>query len=729
MGQRESIELAPAQVRLLSTRVSTRRQRKLSQLPFDVGTNFMGSLPDMVEKTGRAYSWIEVKSVDEESRTIEGIASSPSIDRVGDIVEPMGARFKLPLPLLLDHHHDEQVGHVEFAQPNKDGIPFKATIKKVPETGEVQKLVDKAWHLVKYKLRSAVSIGFRAMEGGVELLKTGGYRFTDWEWYELSLVSIPAQPDAILTSIKSFDDAALALIKSFDTNAPAATGEIERPVKTAPGASGKSHKPVNLRPKEGLEMKTIAEQIAALEASRQAKSARMAEVMQKSMDEGRSTDQAEQEEFDTLSGEVEAIDGDLKRLRTMEKMQAANAKPVIANQIKNLDDGAAARAGVVIKAPKLDPGIAFARLARVKALAKLDGESPRTIAKELYGEDSPVFRLLSKAAVPAATTANATWAGALVGDETSVFADFVEWLRPQTILGRFGMDGVPSLRRVPFRVPLIGQTSGGAGYWVGEGKPKPLTKFDFERKTLEPLKVANIAVATMEVLRDSSPSAEMIIRDQLAAALRERLDLDFIDPAKAAAAGVSPASITNGVAIIPSTGNDADDVRNDIRALFGAFIAANNAPTDGVWIMPATTALALSLMQNPLGQAEFPGLSMAGGRLFGLPVIVSQYVPTNYQISAGPPPVTGAIVALVNASDIYLADEGGIEVDMSTQASLQMDNAPTNDSGVPTPTDLVSLWQTNSVGFRAERTVNWMARRASGVAVLGGVNWGAPAAP
>src|SRR5690606_21819607 len=182
-----------------------------------------------------------------------------------------------------------------------------------------------------------------------------------------------------------------------------------------------------------------------------------------------------------------------------------------------------------------------------------------------------------------------------------VFADFVEFLRPQTILGRFGANGVPSLRRVPFRVALIGQTGGGTGYWVGEGKAKPLTSFAFNRTTLEPLKVANIAVATMEVLRDSSPSAEMIIRDSLAGALRERLDTDFINPAKTAVTGVSPASITQGISPISATGTGtADDVRTDIRAVFGAFIAADNAPTSGVWIMPATVALALSLMQNPL---------------------------------------------------------------------------------------------------------------------------------
>ena len=47
-------------------------------------------------------------------------------------------------------------------------------------------------------------------------------------------------------------------------------------------------------------MKTYAEQIADLEATREAKTKRMKEVVQKSLDEGRSTDTAESEEFDAI---------------------------------------------------------------------------------------------------------------------------------------------------------------------------------------------------------------------------------------------------------------------------------------------------------------------------------------------------------------------------------------------------------------------------------------------
>lgn len=456
-------------------------------------------------------------------------------------------------------------------------------------------------------------------------------------------------------------------------------------------------------------MSKYAEQIAAYEQKRASLVAANEAIMSKSAEEGATLDASQKEAYDNNKADLLVVDDHLERLRDMEKAAIANARPIEGNTEKA---GSESRAPAQIKVQKkLEPGIAVAQIARAKAVAQVKGMTQREAAAELYGEASQTYGFFAKAAVAPALTTTPGWAGNLVGDETSVFADFVEFLRPQTILGQFGQGGIPSLRNVGFRIPLIGQTTGGAGYWVGEGNAKPLTAFDFSRTTLEPLKVANIAIASKEVLEYSNPSADGIIRDSLVAALRERLDIDFIDPTKTAVAGISPASVTNGVTPTPSTGSSADNVRADIQAVFGKFIAANNAPTSGVWVMKSAQALALALMYNPLGQAEFPGVGMNGGMLFGLPVIVSEHVPDG-------------VVVLLNAQDIYLGDEGGFSVDFSREASVQMSDTPDNPSTATTV--LVSLWQRNLVGFLAERTISWARRRPSSVQVLTGVAWGQP---
>lgn len=450
---------------------------------------------------------------------------------------------------------------------------------------------------------------------------------------------------------------------------------------------------------------SISEQIAAFEAKRASNAARMKEIMDEAGAEGSTLDEAQQEEFDGLQEDNEAIDKHLKRLRAVEKSEGETAKPVDGQTQKQ---GTEARAGVVIKAPKPEPGIRFARYARCLGLARKGGRDLMGVVEEQYGQRDPDLVGIVKAAVSAVNT---TTDAALIGNEGG-FGDFVEYLRPLTIVGRFGQGGVPGLRRVPFRVPLIRQTGGATGYWVGEGAAKPLTKPTWGRTELSPLKAANIAVATMEALRDSSPSAETLLRDDLAAAIAAAIDTAFIDPTNAGSAGVKPAAITNGLTGITSGGNDAAAIREDVRKAMAAFIAANNPLSTGVWIMSATTALSLSMLRTALDQPEFSGITMNGGTFFGLPVVVSEYI--------------DGYVVLANASDIWFADDGGVAVDMSTEASLQMADNPTISSVTPTAADLVSMFQTNSVAFRAERTINWTRRRDTGVALIEGVAWGEP---
>jgi hypothetical protein len=116
--------------------------------------------PKSIDRT-RAWATLEIKSADQETRTIEGIASTPSVDRIGDIVEPLGAEFELPFPLLWNHEHDAPVGHVVAAEADDTGIRFRARIAKISEPGLMKDLVDKAWHAVKAGLMRGVSIGFR----------------------------------------------------------------------------------------------------------------------------------------------------------------------------------------------------------------------------------------------------------------------------------------------------------------------------------------------------------------------------------------------------------------------------------------------------------------------------------------------------------------------------------------------------------------------------------------
>jgi HK97 family phage major capsid protein/HK97 family phage prohead protease len=660
----------------------------------------------------RAYGLLEIKAIDEEQRIITGIASTITPDRMDDIVEPKGAQFKLPIPFLWQHRHPEPIGHVIDAKVGNKEIEVTVQLAKTDEPGTLRDRLDEAWQSIKLKLVRGLSIGFSPIES-VSIDGTWGYRYLKWDWLELSAVTIPANSEATIQTIKS-----------FDREQRAASGQKQHTVVRLEKSAGASAKPKsNPKPLEANNM-NIQEQIKSYEESRKQKAARRQAIMEKSAEEGLTLDAEQTEEYDTLDAEIKSIDMHLKRLRELEQENIANAKAV--------DDksGMQQRVPAVAKnTQKLEPGIEFARFAMCQLAAKGNPFMALSLAKAHYGDNERIVKaleleanghklgMLMKATVEAGTTLDTTWAAPLV-DYQNFAGDFVEFLRPRTIIGQFGSGSVPALNRIPFNVRIAGQTSGGSAYWVGEGAPKPLTAFDFTATELRWNKVAAISVLTNELIRFSNPSAERLVRDALAGAIVERIDLDFVNPAKAAVSNVSPASITNGATAVPSSGTGAEDVRADIQALWAPFIAARNAPRNAVYIMDSTTALALSLMQNPLGQSEFPGLTMNGGTFMGVPVVVSDYLPVDSD---------GSIVILVNASDIWLADDNQVTIDASQEASLQMLDNPTNNSATGTATSMVSMFQTNSTAFRAERFINWARRRASGVAYLTGVNWGAGA--
>lgn len=188
----------------------------------------------------RAYSFLTVKSVDDDERVIEGVATTPSPDRMGDIVEPLGVKFKNPLPLLHQHRSDQPVGTVRFAKPTKDGINFRAQLPRIEEPGPLKDRVDTAWGEVKAGLVRAVSIGFRDLE--FSRMEDGGRRFIETEVLELSLVTIPANSDATIQVVKSIDAPLLAAtgheqneveneISATETSAEAAEDEAAAPGK------------------------------------------------------------------------------------------------------------------------------------------------------------------------------------------------------------------------------------------------------------------------------------------------------------------------------------------------------------------------------------------------------------------------------------------------------------------------------------------------------------------
>ena len=641
----------------------------------------------------RAYSIIEIKAVDDGEWTIEGVASTPTPDRYKDIVEPLGAKFSLPMPLLWQHQASKPVGEVTFAKPTKTGIPFRAKIRKAAEftSDALRERALEAWESVKTGLVRGVSIGFKELESA--FMDNGGIRFTEWEWLELSLVTIPANAEASITAIKSID----AVLRSSDGSAapPAASGN--RVVRfSSPGASGTPTRKAT--PKKGTPMPmTITERIGALEAKRSANVARLNEIVEAA--EGRTKEEDEQQEFDELRSEIKSVDNELRDLRDMEKINASEAKPVDPTPTTKAASETRGQPVVNITTkPNRDKGIGMARYVMALVKAKGNRFEAAQYAGRMWGDGAEdVVAALrqdslmqTKAAVAAGDTTTSTWAAELVAPGNLV-GEFIEMLRPMTLLGR-----IPGLRQVPFNRPVPGQSGGGTYNWVGEGAPKPITKPAYFSKTVPYTKAAGIIVLTEELVRFSSPAAEALVRDEMLSGIQAFADAQLVDASVAAVSGVNPASITNGVAGTGASGTTEADAVSDLSTLIQAFATNNYSLAGLVLLTSEAVGFALGGLRNALGEPTFPGVGVGGGTLRGIPLITSNSV--------------GAQIIAVHAPSVLYADDGGIEFDISREASVQMSTTPTSVA-----TSLTSLWQMNLVGLRAEWFVGWLKARTDAV--------------
>lgn len=453
-------------------------------------------------------------------------------------------------------------------------------------------------------------------------------------------------------------------------------------------------------------MKTIAQQIADLQATRAAKAARMAEISQKAVDEGRSMNEAEVEEFDTTDLEVNALDADLIRFQRLAVLQS-QATPVVTQKAANPGKVITGAPAIIVnrEAEEKFKGQMFTRMVIAKTLAQVLGISAIGIAQKRWGKSNPLLVEVIKASVAGGGSDSGEWGAELVTADGRFTGDFIEFLTSKTVFDKL------AFREVPANITIKGQDGTGTGYWVGQSKSIPVSKADFLNVTLTPLKVGAIAVVSNELLRDSSPAAEELVRDSLVDASAQRVDTTLFSTT-AASAGVSPAGLLNGLAAIAATGLDADSVRDGIRALYAPFLTAKNAKGLQLVMNPAR-AKAISLMVNALGQSEFPGLGADGGTLLG------DKVETGDNINE-------AHVILLKPSDIYKIGDGGVEVSVSRDATIeQADNpAGATDTPVAQANYPVSMFQSESTAIKVVRSINFAKRRTSAVAYVGDASWG-----
>jgi HK97 family phage prohead protease/HK97 family phage major capsid protein len=148
-----------------------------------------------------ANSFKTLGEADDGGLDIKGSASTNAMDRAGDVIEP-GAwtkggldNYKQNPILLFNHNYDRPIGRAKELNVSENGLDITARISK--SAGEIK-------DLIKDGVLGAFSVGFKVKDADY-ISETDGYKIKDAELFEVSVVSVPCNQNAVFSVSKSFD--------------------------------------------------------------------------------------------------------------------------------------------------------------------------------------------------------------------------------------------------------------------------------------------------------------------------------------------------------------------------------------------------------------------------------------------------------------------------------------------------------------------------------------------
>ena len=668
-----------------------------------------------------AMIWEEERGIDKvavvhktHAAKVEGmefIMSDETPDRMGDIIMADGWEldaFKKNPIALFGHRSDFPIG--KWSNIRVENKELRGKLELAPagtsdRIDEIRKLIDAG-------ILKAVSVGFRPKEHTQLDSKNpfSGLRFTKHELMETSLVSVPANPNALAVA-KSLQISPATISVVF---AEQGKKDAARPRRLI----GKQA--VMSRIKKGTIM-SLAQRITDAEARLTAKKEALTTLLE-TVDNSNISD-SQLEEITTMNQDIAQEERGLSVLRDSERHLSTTAELPGRALVPAQSTAPARRTTADPPRPfgfapkKLSPIDLLVRAGTIQLFAHAHKKSVDEMRRTIYGEDEATRTMLDwsvRAATAPATTTTVGWAAELV---QQLVVAFMETLYPKSVFPRLSGYGLSLTfgRNGRIIIPTRSRTPTIAGSFVGEGMPIPVRQGAFTSQTLTPKKMAVITTWTREIDEHSVPAIEGLLRNAIGEDTAISLDAVLLDANPATL--VRPAGILNGVAgLTPTAGGGFAAAVGDIKQLTGALITGTLGNVrNPVWIMNPQQVNSLGLVTMP-GVGVFPfRAELAAGNLGGWPIIDSGTVPM------------GTVIAMDSADFVSVSGDAP-RFEISDQATLHMeDTAPTDITTTGTPPvaafPVKSMWQTDSLALRLILPVNWSIRRPGTVAWVAGVTW------
>ncbi len=451
---------------------------------------------------GRRSFEIRAGSVDAESRTIELAFSSTEpytrwwgveiLDHKAESVR-MG-RMVNKAALLLDHNMGKQIGVVESATVDSDGVG-RATVRFSKSA-----LGEEIWQDVQDGIRTKVSVGYQIHAYQLES-KNGDqetYRITDWEPYEISIVSVPA-------------DDTVGVGRSADEFAPRPPAASER--ETDETAEANPAKADTQPEKEAKTMTTITVE-DAVKAERE----RVKEINAI----GAKTNQTDlARQFVESNESVEAF-----RAAVLERM--TGSKPVQAESAELGLSEKEARAFSFVRALN---ALANPNDKRAQEAAGYEREVSSAAAAKRGKETSGIFvptdvlRLHLGGQRRDLTVGTPTAGGNTVATDLMA-GSFIDLLRNKMVI--MGM-GATMLNDLNGNVAIPRQTGGATAYWVAESGAPTESQQAFDQVALTPKTLGAFTDISRRLLLQSSIDVEGFVKGDIARVIALAIQLAAIN--------------------------------------------------------------------------------------------------------------------------------------------------------------------------------------------------------
>jgi HK97 family phage major capsid protein/HK97 family phage prohead protease len=555
------------------------------------------------------------------------------------------------MPLLFNHDFSDPIGIVDDARVEKERLIVDAHLFDTDRAVEVASML-------RGGLKN-VSIGYR-LHVVEEDKKTGTFTARDWEPYETSIVTVPADPTVGIGRQMSGEELEVRMVRA-----------------SQPADSANQRK--------GTSMKTDAELAAEREAAEKEAKAK------REKDEREAREQAEREAQEKLQ-QRSTLDLEQSRVRAVTNLAQANRiteniRDTWIRQGYNLEQVSNDILKILEERGKANPQPAsrlgltahetqrFSLARAIVAAASKDNdwskagfelECSRAVAQKL-GKIAEAHRFyvpfevierpieqgvreyLHAIGRRDLTVATAGAGGFLVGTEN---VGFIEMLRNRSVAFRMGVRRLSGLQG---SVTVPRQSAGATAIWLAnEASTITESQQTFVQMALSPKNVGAYTEISRQLLLQSSPGAEGIVTDDLAQVTATAADLAVLE-------GSGAAGQPTGLANTAGIGNVAAGAATYAKVLeFQEDVAtANVMPARGGYVThPATASILMQKQRFTSTDTPLWVGNIWDGQVSGFPGMSSN------QLASG-------VVDFGDWQEIVVGEWGVLEVEVNPYANFQ----------------------------------------------------------